>query len=551
LTQGAGYTGFYGNTPAGQSVTVQLPGINAPGTRKNEIDNADGKNNFMIPDVETKWVLAYTYGDLFSTTGVVSNIRAVLDRAEFRWQKIAVTNTNVVIGGSGSTVTITLSEPLLPGLQWDVYYPEGTFTDTAGNKAVKSGNFDAAGNTTGVNNDYWFWSKGVQKPVIRVDRKSYDARAGGASANYSGSMFGAGQSYSANGYNGNNGINTFNTIEYRITSETPNARIEYGTKEGKSFTTGSGANEVTIGSILAKWTGRVTDQTLTNITNTANIQWNGPKTTPTETTGTWVRPNLIFRNTENGTYNIMEDGVNISKAVRGLQDTGNGFGSNANNNRFYGFRSYNKDATFKELDGVNPSTIFTAGGTDSFEYNSLEASKNYVVAQARIDHTNTGGTYNSANAVSSQKGFEGVFRTLIALNQTGLIAAGSNGASNIIKGSMGNNGAIATNGNPIMLDGSNVRSGMPTISGFPVRDNGCDSDSRYTKVFYRIESTDSTLGTNGKQFYWVTSEIISPWYVQPFGKGNGAGSHGSTGDVEDWITAGYGDLTYILNWATW
>jgi hypothetical protein len=549
LTQGAGYTGNYGNTPTGQTASVTKPGINAPGTRGTD---------YMIPDVETKWVLAYNYGDLFSTSaGTVSNIRAVLDRAKFRWQEIAVTNPSVTI--SGNTVTIILSEPLLPGLQWDVYYPEGTFTDTAGNKAYKSGNFDGAngltGNTTGVNNDYWFWSRGVQKPVIRVDRKSYDARAGGNNADYRGSMFGKNQTYNnTNAHNGD--IDSFNIISYRITSETPNARIEYTTKEGKTFTAGTGANEVTIGSIIAKWTGRVTTQTLTDISNTDNITWNGPKATPADTTGTWVRPNLIFRCTENGTYNIMEDGINISKAVRGIRDTRNGFGNNDNNNRFYGFRSYNKDATFSELNSLTPSSLFTSGGTASFTYDStfgLEASKNYVVAQARIDHVLAGGTYNSANAISSQKGFEGVFRTVVALNNTSLVAAGSNGAANIIKGVMNTNdsGAVTTVGCPIMVDGSNVRSGMPTISGFPVRDNGCDSDSRYTKVFYRNETTNTTDGLNGKQFYWVSSEIISPWYIQPYGKGNGAGSHGKTGDVEDWITAGYGDLTYVLNLATW
>jgi hypothetical protein len=552
LTQGAGYTGFYGNN--GGTATIQLPGINAPGTRNNTVSNGDGKNNFMIPDVETKWVLAYSYSNLFDTTGVVNNIRAVLDRAKFRWQEIAVTNPSVVI--SGTTVTITLPEPLLPGLQWDVYYPEGTFTDTAGNKALKSGNFDGGttGNTNGVNNDYWFWSTGVQKPVIRVDRKSFDARAGGTGADYRGAMWSTGQSYSATGYNGN--IASFNTISFKITSETPNARIEYITKEGKSFTTGTGTNEVPIGSITAAWTGRVTSQTLSNITNTANITWSGPKLTPTATIGTWVRPNLIFRNyyaTGDGQYNIMEDGMNISKGVRGGNDQGRAFGNNDDNQRFYGFRSYNKDATFSELNGETPSTVFTPNGTASFTYDAagLEASKNYVIAQAKIDHTS--GTYNAANAISSQKGFEGVFRTVLAFNQYDLVAAGSNGAANIVKGAMNgnNNGAVTTNGNPMMLDGSNVRSGMPTIAGFPVRDNACDSDSRYTKVFHRIEATNATARTNGKQFYWVSSEIIGPWYAQPFGKGNGAGSHGRSGDVEDWLTAGYGDLTYVLNWATW
>jgi len=511
LTQGAGYTGNYGNpnTPPANNpndAIITLPGINAPGTRSNTDNNGDGKNNFMIPDVETKWVLAYVYGDLFSNTGTVSNIRAVLDRAKFRWQEIAVTNPNVKI--SGSTVTITLSEPLLPGLQWDLFYTEGTFTDTAGNKA--------AGENRG---DYWFWSNGVQKPVIRVDRKSFDARTGG-NVNYTGDIYNTTSYYNANGYNGT--IGSFNTINYRITSETPNARIEYITKEGKDFKDAS--NQVPIGSITADWTGRVTSQTIPSITNTANITWDGPKNMPTSVTGTWVRPNLIFRNTAGTTYYIMEEGINISKVVRG--DTQNSFA--ANNGNYYGFRSYNKDATFKELDGLTPNNVANSAG-DSFTYDNsgLEASKNYVVSQARIDHVHTGGTYTSTDAISSQKGFEGVFRTVIAFNQSGLTAAnGSDGANPMTAAS-----------HPILLDGSNVRSGMPTISGFPVRDNGSRTESRYTKVFYR----------DGKYFYWVSSEIISPWYIQPYGRGDGGGGHGNSGDIEDWISAGYGDLIYVLN----
>jgi len=517
LKQGAGYTGDYNNNSLGK---------NAPGAKNNTNDNADGNNNFMIPDVETKWVLDYQYNDLFSASGTVKNIRDVLDRAKWRWQEIAVTSANVNV--SVNSVTIDLPEPLLPGLQWDVYYGDGTFEDTAGNPAD--------GITRG---NYWFWSKGVQKPVIRVNRRSYDARPGGATADYAGSLKGY---YSANGYGGTNGIATFNTIYYRITSETPKANIFYAEQEGKEFTMGTSPNQVPIGSITAAWTGRVTLQAqgnaLSNISSDATITWVGPKTGTNSapmTIGSWVRPNLIFRNNAqtdqtpngDGKYYIMED-IQNERGVRGIQATNTPFGNNNNNNRYYGFRSYNKDATFKELNNLAISTSYTAAEY-AFGYSALEASKNYVAAQARKDHVHTEGTYNAANAVNSQKGFEGVFRTVIALNQDGL-TSGSDGANPMTTGS-----------HPIFADGSNIRSGMPTIAGFPIRDNGIQSDSRYTKAFYRDD----------KKFYWVTSEIVSPFFIQPYGNGGGGGSHGSTGDVEDWVTAGYGDLTYALNYATW
>jgi hypothetical protein len=532
LTQGAGYTGNYGN-PTGHTATVEgtytitLPGNSVPGTRG---------ANLMVPDIETKWVLAYMYDDLFSTatTGTlatVTNIRAVLDRAKFRWQEIAVTASNVSV--SGKSVTIVLSEPLLPGLQWDLSYTAGTFTDEAGNTAA------------GVNRgDYWFWSKGVQRPVIRVDRRSFDARPGGAAANYSGDSFSNGSTYNANGYAGN--IGSFETVNYRINSETPQARIFSNTQRGADG----------VGSITALWTSSVPVVNAgLNITADTTITWQGAKNDAATYIGRWVRPNLHYRNHRGsndtvkpdtiaaGRYYIIEDGMNLRKNVGGSPS--NGFG--ANNDNFYGFRSFNKDATFTELNGLSiPNTAgatFQSSVPGNFTYSAMQASKDYVAAIARIDHTNTGGTYTVANAVSSQKGFEGVFRTVVAMNQTGLTAAGSNGAA------AGTNWTTTTM--PLMIAGTNVRSGLPTISGFPLKDGVHRNDSRFIKVFYRNETTNVANGTNGKQFYWVTTEIVSAWYLQLVGRGDGQGSYSRMGDVEDWVSAGYGDLTYALNLATW
>jgi len=92
-----------------------------------------------------------------------------------------------------------------------------------------------------------------------------------------------------------------------------------------------------------------------------------------------------------------------------------------------------------------------------------------------------------------------------------------------------------------MINGTNVRSGLPTISGFPLKDGMREVDSRYLKVFYR----------NDKTFYWVTTEIVSAWFIQTIGRGTGGGSYSRSGDLEDWLSAGYGDLVYVLNLATW
>jgi len=529
LKKGAGYKGYYGNA---NSPTDDMPGKNAPGPRG---------ANFMVPDVETKWVLHNDYSDLFSASGTVSNIRAVLDKAKWRWKEIAVTSSDVVIDGDKKTVTINLSEPLLPGLQWDLYYTEDTFTDEAGNKA------DGV-----IRSSYWFWSNGVQKPVIRVNRKSYDARE---EKNYNKSSYNNNFYYKADGYNG--AVDAFNKIAYTITSETPQARVFHGTLLGKDVT---GVNGV--GSIIGLWTSGtngsvpVANNSL-NIVADSTIKWQGPKNGATTQVGIWVRPNLIYRHYAiGGTYDTMLQPP-VSQTVGGGDS--NGLEGSAGGGRFYGFRSYNKDATESDLNGIDITTEIPAAGavsslfsfapdniTTASNYRNLEASKNYVAAISGIDHVHTNGTYIATNAISSKRGFEGVFRTVVMMNQSA------------ITGSDGSYTNITTTSHPLMISGSNVRNGTPTIAGFPIKDGTHRTDSRYVKFFYR--------GTNGasnasigyaetsaippnptNSFYWVTTEIVSSWYFQIIGRGNGGSTSSTMGDVEDWMSGGYGDLSYALN----
>jgi hypothetical protein len=53
------------------------------------------------------------------------------------------------------------------------------------------------------------------------------------------------------------------------------------------------------------------------------------------------------------------------------------------------------------------------------------------------------------------------------------------------------------------FQGSNIEGGMPTISGFPMRD--ADPDLRFTKHAYL---------TNTSDWYWHSWEIVSGWYNQ-------------------------------------
>jgi hypothetical protein len=504
LKEGQGFTGNYANS----NTTPR----NGPSIA------ASTGSPFMVPDTSTKWVLDYRYSIdnnnntqfddpdtpaevlVNASNTVVPAIRAVLTKAKWRWQEMDLVSS-VALSNNDRTVTITLNEPLLAGLQWGFSFPEGAFTDKAGNKAVAVGSYDANGNlNTAVNSPYYFWSNGVQAPVIRVNRKSFDART----ANWKNTT---GRNYvePANLTGpGGWGITDFNTVHYRIESETPGATLLAG-KE-----TGTPANN---GSITADWTGTagLGNGRGWDYPNSANNS-----TTATNTTEDWVRVNVV-RRSGNGTYTVTENGFTTQRSIT---------------NNYQGYRSYNRDATKATLDGVTLTAFNGSGGNptqDSFTYAALQASKNYVVAQASI--TNGGTTYTSG------KSYEGVFRSVVALKQDSF------------GGGLG--GADRTN-NPIMVQGSNVKNGMPSISGFPVYDANETGDNRFLKIFYYAAYT-STSPANGR-LYWVSTEIVSQWYFlaaaknrNDNGQSQGGGSHMGEGDVNNYLFSGYGDLTYSRN----
>lgn len=496
LKQGAGFTGDYLSSNANSRVPE--------GT------------TYLVPDTSTKWVLDYRYSidnqnntqyantsNVLTTPSitVVPNIRAVLTKAHWRWQEIDIVSS-VSIAGDEKTVTITLNEPLLNGLQWGLGFPEGAFTDKAGNKAAALGTYSDGNVDTTTNSPYWFWSSGVQAPVIRVNRKSFDART----TDWANNM---GRNYSVPddlGGPGGWGIGDFNTVHYRIESETPGATLLYATDEGEQSTGGS----ITI---PEDWTGAVITGSTRNWDNP--IQVNG---TNTGSNGDWVLRNLV-RRAGSGTersYTVTENGFVTTRTI-----TAN----------YAGYRSYNRDVTKATMDGKT-LLAFTgpAGqGQGSFSYEPRQASKNYIVATAQITH--------GATTYTSDKSYEGVFRSIIALKQD-TFAANLNGANR--------------NNNPIMVEGSNVKNGMPSISGFPVYDAGESGDNRFVKLFY-YESFDGTAAamTNGR-LYWVSTEIVSQWYFLGCGYNrttntNTGGTHSQNGDVNNYLYSGYGDLSYAYN----
>jgi len=472
---------------------------------------------YMVPDTATKWVLDYrysidnnsntqygntaaTYALVNADTSVVPAIRAVLTKAKWRWQEIELVNAK--FSNDDKTVTITLNETLLKGLQWDLVIPKGSFTDLAGNDAEA------------VPGTYWFWSNGVQNPVIRVNRKSFDARTANWSA-YNGTTF-LGRAYSVPndlGGPGGWGIGDFNTVHYRIESETPGASIRYRTE------TGSTGNN---GSITGAWTGNISGTGATERT------WDNPSlvgTTITQSNGDWVLPNLVRRNRVNatggtgttGSYTVTENGFSTTRNITA---------------RYQGYRSYNRDISKGTLTGGSLSAFSGTGGNatqGSFTYSALQASKNYVIADAQI--TNGGTQY------TSDRSYEGVFRSVVMLKQDEF-------GGNL-------NGANFTN-NLIMVQGSNVKNGMPSISGFPVYDAGETGDNRFIKIFYYAQRSGPDNAMTGGRLYWVSTEIISQWYFLACGyhrtnNTNSGGTHSQEGDVNNYLFSGYGDLTFARN----
>ncbi|WP_461255464.1 hypothetical protein [Treponema sp. R80B11-R83G3] len=478
LVAGRGYSGNY----TGANVTS---GTNAP-------DTATG---YMIPDTATKWVLDYQYVINDTTANsAVSRIRGVLTKAKFRWQEIDVSSTSI----SGSEVTINLNEPLLKGLEWDVTYPAGAFTDMAGNSAVE-GTADA----------YIFTSPGVQPPVIRVNRRSYDARTANWQTSPTGNSGTGAYANPANttpwdvstAVNDNNGwgIGNFNTVHYRVESESLGVTMTVGISKG---VTNGGTTDITY-SRAAKgaWSGTVlaanTDATSVNAMNWTAAAAN--------TAGTWVLNNIIRRS---------NSGTNTSQTYTVITKNGISESRTSVKRDLRMFRSYNRDLTASELDGITLSQS-SNGYQGVLTFDPLESNKSYVAAQAEKNG-------------QSAKGYEGIYRTVVALN---------------FSANKGNN--------YLVIEGSNIKNGMPSVAGFPVRDAAETGDRRFIKVFYN-QTTNGTPGTSEgttltntrTQFYWVSTEIVCEWYLLYWG---GNGTHQNAGEVNNYLTVGYGDLTYAYD----
>ncbi len=471
LAAGRGYTGNYSQT------------VTTNNANSGHAPNISAAADFMVPDTATKWVLDYQY-EINDDDEAVNNIRAALTAAKFRWQEIDAGSADI----TGNKVTITLNEPLLKGLDWEVYYPQGAFTDMAGNPAAVQGNI--AADPKNWTTDYHFQSSGVQAPVIRVNRRSFDARnsdwASNTNRTYQVPPDTANWETNTIGVTDDNGwgIEDFNTVHYRVESETPGADISAKVYQGAANNQGA---------VTAAWTGNVSANNTGN-TILADGAWTLNQNNQ-GTRGQWVMPNLVRRSTGNNATGYTVDAKNGTE-TRTFKGT------------LRLFKSYNRDLLTTEIDnaGTGGADHFNDGyGQGYISFDALEASKSYVIGTATANRDPNGGPV-------SRQGYEGVFRTVIALNFDN----------------------PANEYNFMLVEGSNIKNGMPSIAGFPVRDAEEKGDNRFVKAFYR----------DGNSRYWVSTEIVCEWYFLYWNTG---GHLYANGEVNNYLVVGYGDLTYAYN----
>jgi hypothetical protein len=475
-----------------------------------------GDTRFMIPDTSSKYVLDYAHANNATTTQV-TNIRTALNAAKYRWREIDVNSSSVKIYKNdfgnmpvsmGMYVEIQLDTALAKGFRWEVQWEEGVFVDEAGNSAASYG-YDLSAGTR----EHWFWTEGVQPPVIRVNRNSLDWRTAADRRGLDGKPPSAAVPSTASG---GTHYRSFDTVSFKIESETPGAQIRYASLLGQAQSGTIGKHAY--GAIQAAWTGNI---------GTGLMAWTA-NAVGDDTTGTWILPNLLRRANRGHTGGVVND---VRQTTSGLayDVTRNGSTSRINGQGSYrGFRSYNRDATVAQLEELAAAAAETSASTGSVTgsvqlsestadtASSLRASKNYIAAQARI--TNAGATHNAV-------GYEGVFKTVVVLSTP----------------FSGNDKVFSnTNGQaPQIIFGCN-NIGSSSIAGFPLL--SASTDQRFLRCVY---------SDHANQFLWISTEIVSSLYVSFLSSQNNgdlkACPFNAAGDTGTFVSGSYGDLTYSYN----
>ena len=500
-----------------------------------------GADPFMIPDIRGKFVLDPQFGiteDIWSyynalgnpvntavnrgavhpageltvwnyhTAGnparrqVILDIRNALSRARFRWHEIEVTSHQISFSPDRRTVTITLDNPLPKGMRWDVIWDQGALENLAGIPVALPEN-------------WWFWTDGVQAPVIRVNRQSIDNRNVVAMTNENGGVFWHSVPPGTAGTIGAATMTNLNNVLFRFESETPGALLSFAEIRGA----------LNDRAAQMAWTGTVNDITWPNTWNATHATFPQPVAnyigTRAADPGTWIQPNLLRRSIRGG-----RSGTTVIDGMTFRDRTG-GAGEPIIEHQGMGnlrmIRSFNRDVRRSELTGPLSFTAAPTSRSSNFTFSAAErltASKNYVVAEAARPH---GGA--AANPLpSTARGFEGIFRTVVAIAQ-------GDERSNFLWDQSTNQW--------LGIGGSNSPDGSTSIPGFPMLMG--TGDLRYFRIM--------ALDPGNTQRVWISTEIVSPAYFRFVSRNDGASLMSQPwtlmGDVGQFVSGGFGELTYV------
>ena len=184
------------------------------------------------------------------------------------------------------------------------------------------------------------------------------------------------------------------------------------------------------------------------------------------------------------------------------------------------YRSHIADATKEQLE-------FTTGGTAYTQGNNIIIGDT-TYTSARKDYISCYATKN--DFTQSKYGMEGIFRTVVYVHT-------ENEAKPWINGQQVNLGYLSIN-----IEGGTATGGQPNVSGFPLRDATSENDptgaGRYSKNAYNLANSQ----TPGKNFVWVSYEIISSNWAILVCRSNHA---------QDYALNNYGDVAYITKVKDW
>jgi hypothetical protein len=493
------------------------------------------KNSEARPDTTTKYILNFDT-DLY--TGNAAALRTIFNAAKWKWQEIHATSGAVTIsGGLGDTVTITI-DALDDGRIWEVLVDEGAFQDEAGNLSMPV-----------AANAYRFWSGGTAKPVVRVDKISYDGN--GAKAQN------VALGFAATGATGNQNIPPIDT-RVRIDCETPGANISYSLIR-TSFIPYQATTPVTNG-VSQMFVGTQNNNNF--FLNGGTFQANGDNVYDNNTIGSAVVTNAA--NLTNGFFNKLLVPVSVETGTATLTNGAILYSSfstpesslKANLSNGTPYQTVNSGtgaASFNSTQywGNSQNTAFFFVG-DAYQQNGTAAQnphiatahtnlnlykgrRDYVIAVAKKNAV-TGNNNNNAGPVldASDAGIEGVYKTTLLYR------------------SPRNNGQTVSY--RLLVQGFDQPI-TPVVAGFPLRDadtNNSDEDASnnlFSKSAYRLGGNwANTAETN--HYIWVTWEIVTDWYQK--GKlfrrntaGNIIGNYLNNNNVnQNSVAATYGGVIY-------